>query len=91
MSKELKALEKLKRDLDEHYLSDTAKDTLYQIIESALKSLEIIKEKPMSVYLVQSCKGNYERYFEIARDMCLIEDVYTQEEYDLLKEVLTNE
>lgn len=45
MSKELEALNKLKRDLNEHYLSDIAKDTLYQIIETALYEKNNLERK----------------------------------------------
>ena len=56
-------------------------------VEDALKALEIIKEKPDTLYLVKSCKS-YKIYFDIAIDNALIEDVYEKEEFDLLKEVL---
>ena len=49
--------------------------------------LQIIKEKPQTLYLVQTTK-NYDDYFEIAQDMVLLEDVYSQKEFDLLKEWL---
>ena len=45
MTKELESLNKLKRDLNEHYLSDTAKDVLYQIIETSLTRLEKLEKE----------------------------------------------
>ena len=53
----------------------------------ALKALEIIKEKPRTLFLVQTYE-NYDTYSTLAQDIALIEDIYSPEEYDLLKEVL---
>ena len=83
MSKGLEALENIK-----HYDSRVGlHEGDYQIIEKSLKALEIIKEKPQTLFLVKTCE-KYDKYLEIAQDQALIEDLYTQEEYDLLKEVL---
>ena len=45
MNKGLEALEILKRDLNEHYLSDTAKDIQYKFIETELKRLEELEKE----------------------------------------------
>ena len=55
--------------------------------QNKLKALEIIKEKPQTLFLVKTCE-NYDIYLELAQDTALIEDIYSSKEYDLLKEVL---
>ena len=52
-----------------------------ETIEAALKALEIIKEKEVNVRFLISCK-NLKEYNDV------ISDHLTQEEYDLLREVL---
>ena len=83
MSKELKALAQLKQNYkDETHLFD---DELLAIIEPALKALEIIKEKNVNVGDFKRCKSSedYNAY------CCYSEkEQLTEEEYDLLKEVL---
>ena len=89
MSKELEALNHL-RDKCCNYLSLSCDNQVcsdFKIIETALKALEIIKEKPQTLFLVKTCK-NYDIYFELAQDTALIEDIYSPKEFDLLKEVL---
>ena len=77
MSKELEALENIKREAGMPYFS-----TLYDIdmwredfktVETALKALEIIKEKILDI-----------NYFKVIADNCDL----TYQEYNLLMEVL---
>lgn len=83
MSKELEALENIKREAGTPYFStlydidDWRED--FQIVETALKALEIIKK--IIKYDIEA-NGNTEipKYEQ--------NDVITKEEYDLLKEVL---
>ena len=86
MSKELEALDRLycagRLDLD--YVLDGKQNQDYKIIEKALKALEIIKEKGVNVGLLSRC-ANAERY---NKGMCYESRYLTQEEYELLKEVL---
>ena len=79
MSKELEALEKI---VDTYYIDNMDKEI--SIIATALKALEIIKEKEVNVGLLSRC-ANAERY---NRGMCYESRYLTQEEYDILKEVL---
>ena len=90
MTKELTALENIKRESGTLYFS-----TLYDIdmwredfktVETALKALEIIKkELCLSVKSGLGEDGNIERYLVFANLMMKKID---QEEFDLLKEVL---
>lgn len=57
----------------------------YQVIEKSLKSLEIMKEKRCDIYLLMECE-RLEHYNE--NDYLSSDQVLTQEEFDLLKEVL---
>ena len=92
MSKELEAFENLKRQVGNmpytsydnglgnrttFLIKDSA---IFPIIETALKVLEIIKNKEVNVEIFNSCPNLYE-YNNWATQL-------TQEEYDLLKEVL---
>ena len=67
---------------------------LYEIIETALKALEIIKEKRVNVdvFLIRVKKDTdykeYKRLCCLYKIMTFSEKELTQEEYDLLKEVL---
>ena len=96
MSKELEALEKLKQNnVDNTHLFDT---DLLNIIENAFKRLEkqdeilrIIKEKfVIPAYIWNS--ENVEKYNKWLKQITFRKDFnvrkLTQEEYDLLKEVL---
>lgn len=56
-------------------------------LDNRLKALAIIKEKPLTLFLVQTCE-NYDIYLEIAQDTTLVEDIYSPKEFYLLKEVL---
>lgn len=82
MSKELEALECIVVDL-----TPIAKEHNKEEIEQLKKSLEvleIIKEKGVNVGLLSRC-ANAERY---NKGMCYESRYLTQEEYDILKEVL---
>lgn len=92
MSKELEALKSIKREAGVPYFS-----TLYDIdmwredfatVETALKALEVIKEKRVDVDdLIESVNlEEYNRHMSFCYGSFL-----TQEEYDLLKEVLCSE
>lgn len=91
MSKELKALERIGKLETTIGLRVVPAKTIvkdfaeYNIIETALKALEIIKEKPI-VALVDY-KYTYEKWLELVdeKDRDLFNN---KEEYDLLKEVL---
>ena len=84
MSRELEALENIKREAGIPYFS-----TLYDIdmwredfktVETALKALEIIKERKVEVlWLINKPLENYNKYHF---------NELSQEEYDLLKEVI---
>ena len=88
MSKELEALNKI---VDTYYIDNMDKEI--SIIEKALKALEIIKEKNVNIRALKSWnktykgKLKYQNYLDILED-CDLGEKLTQEEYDLLKEVL---
>ena len=87
MSKELEALNRICEHLDlddEYFYLKNGEKTDYKVIEKSLKALEIIKEKGVNVGLLSRC-ANAERY---NKGMCYESRYLTQEEYDLLKEVL---
>ena len=81
VSKQLKdfVLEFVKNGLDRRFIRGS-----FDIIETVLKVLDIIKEKGVNVGLLSRC-ANAERY---NKGMCYESRYLTQEEYDLLKEVL---
>ena len=60
-----------------------AYDDLLEIVEKALKALEIIKEKEVNVFIFLH-SGDLETYNDMVEDNRKL----TQEEYDLLKEAL---
>ena len=88
MSKELEALAKI---VDTYYIDNMDKEI--SIIGKALKALEIIKEKNVNIRALKSWnktykgKLTYQNYLDILED-CDLGEKLTQEEYDLLKEVL---
>lgn len=102
MSKELKALENI--GYDYYKFSDTKgryenvnETEEYEIIETTLKALEIIKEKKVNVgdfvfYLTINEVDGTTIPQEVIFDLCCgcsrFGEPLTQEEYDLLKEVL---
>lgn len=59
----------------------------YQVIRKELKALEIIKNKNFDLFYLQDSKDleQYNDCCDIHRNLCYL----TQEEYDLLKEVLS--
>ena len=84
MVKELTPLEALNNltqlafnyaELDEDIIHNAKR--YHNIIETTLKALKLIKEKPETFYLINS--NDYETYFELASDMVIIEKVYTIE------------
>ena len=95
MSKGLEALESLRQECNATYFDEKGKqwwttdkksDYRCNIIETALKALEIIKKKNFDLYYLQDSK-DLEMYNDTCdhyRNLCYL----TQEEYDLLKEVL---
>lgn len=56
------------------------------VIEKELKALEIIKEKELNIFFVKRFVKRYNR--KDFNYQCRYEQQLTQEEYDLLKEVL---
>ena len=78
MSKELEALEKI---VDNYYIDNMDKEI--SIIATALKALEIIKQKEVNVFILLH-SVNLKIYNDIVEDNRKL----TQEKYDLLKEVL---
>lgn len=78
MSKELEALQDLSKLV---FIYGSVQQ--YQIIEKSLKALEIIKEKEVNVFIFlhSGCLESYNDMVEVNRKL-------TEEEYDLLKEVL---
>lgn len=95
MSKELEAFEDLKRQVGNmpytsydnglgnrttFLIKDSA---IFPIIETALKVLAIIKEKEVNVFIFLH-SGDLETYNDMVEDNRKL----TQEEYELLKEVL---
>ena len=90
VSKQLKGfvLEFIKNGLDRRFINGS-----FDIIETALKALNIINEKNVDIDYIKTCfydrKGGFKEYNAYVghdEDMEL-----TQEEYDLLKEVLEDE
>lgn len=89
MSKELTPLEALK-DIervcrDSNYVADFYNQRL-DIIETALKAFEIIKEKSVDTIRLLYCESVEEYNNELTHPRN--NDWLTQEEFDLLKEVL---
>lgn len=93
MSKELEAFTNIKDEMlewTEGYEEDL------DIIKSALKALEIIKEKQVNVQNFKNAclTMSYEQYLFMWKDGCFMgimltsKTMLTQEEFDLLKEVL---
>ena len=90
VSKQLKGfvLEFIKNGLDRRFIHGS-----FEIIETALKALNIINEKNVDIEYIKTCfddeKGGFKEYNAyVGHDE---EYELSQEEYDLLKEVLGNE
>ena len=86
MSKGLEALKYLKENKRKHWLDGDNSNECLEIIEKELKALEIIKSKPVSTNWFVFYKDYDEYYLD-----CEYADTskrLTEEEYDLLKEVL---
>ena len=87
MSKGLEALKELTNELLGHtaLLTDDDVKAKETIIEKELKALEVIKNKKVNVFLLINCDSleeyNSQTYVYPQRQL-------TQEEYNLLKEVL---
>ena len=83
----MKALEALKRLKQETcpatYMPDFNKIECCDIVEKALKALDIINKKNVWVYHLKQCNSLEEYNNEFIDELHI-----TQEEYDLLKEVL---
>ena len=97
MSKELEALEELKKQVGNlHYINRDytvsiykIKDTnLFSTIETALEALEIIKETPIFAWYITIYKDAYEMVSDAKgfRTNNSVEEL--QEMFDLLKKVL---
>ena len=90
MSKGLKALKKIKET--NSYMIQIQDKCIcvpyYDDIEKELTALEIIKEKPLTLYLIEN-NDNYDVYFELALHIASTKkEIYSREEFELLKEVL---
>lgn len=85
MSKELEALEKLyPKTTYMPYYTRSERRLFCKIVEKSLKALEIIKEKEIDIAYIKCCDSR--EHYNV---MCELEkEKLTQEEYDLLKEVL---
>lgn len=89
MTKGLEALKELNLYIP-YYVSDLYQNTIdenYYIIEKELKALEIIKNKEINIHALLL---HLKRFDSPAGYNALVGEKYklTQEEYDLLKEVL---
>ena len=78
----LEAFNKIKNDSYKTYEEECF---CYEIVGKSLKALEIIKEKRCDIYLLMECE-RLEHYNE--NDYLSSDQALTQEEFDLLKEVL---
>lgn len=89
MSKGLEEIKTL-RTLNQRYFdNDKNVNNSYDIIEKELKALEIIKNKRVDVYdlMGEACCDNVNSFnYGLLEEFCL-----TQQEFDLLKEVLNYE
>jgi len=65
--------------------SQTFRPNGFDIIETALKGIEIIKDKRVNLEYLKCCE-TYRQYCLV----CSYGNEITQEEFDLLKEVLEN-
>ena len=87
-------LEKLKNQRMSLYSSGESKVELLfdEETQKKLKAFEIIKEKPKTLFLIKTCE-NYDDYFASARYIPFLTDfladIYSPEEYQLLKEMLS--
>ncbi len=98
MSKELEALEEAK-ELTHRLITSGSWDKIEEqlnIVDSALKALEIIKDKEVNVHFLLVCMDDFSHNDEVGREEYNKQEgsywhtanALTQEEYDLLKEVL---
>ena len=94
MSKELEALKNIEKEIEDYEGFD--ENTYYQmdrtrfvIIEKALKALEIVKKKGVAVGFIFLLEKEHIGGVQEYNDYIGAKELYlTQEEYDLLKEVL---
>ena len=82
MGKGLEALERVRDNLAWYFSQENLKD--FASIEKELKALEIIKKKRVSICMILPSSS----FVEYNSFMVHEHRVLTQEEYDLLKEVL---
>lgn len=68
-------------------IETTTHSVLRDDISKKLKAFEIIKAKPQTLDLIKTYE-NYDAYLELAHDIALIEDIYSPEEFELLREVM---
>ena len=98
----LEALEKigsivLDKTQDENYGKITFRikhlySKYYEVIEKELKALEIIKEKEIDVKDITETTDDYDLYVAYCEGKGYAKEfICTQEEFDLLKEVLEDE
>lgn len=87
MSKGLDALNEIKKGIDTALWDGNEYDYL-DIIEKELKALEIIKEKRVDIRLLFETFNYYKNGLKAYNGMRTYGYDLTQEEYDLLKEVL---
>jgi thiamine monophosphate synthase len=93
MSKGLEALESLETEYytknGVRFLEFRDDDERLDTIEKELKALEIIKEKDVDIYIFQRCE-TVDKYNSRVIHIVGETRELTQEEYDLLKEVLND-
>lgn len=94
MNKALKALKELVYG-KEYIKGSDVEERLYHIVETALKALEVIKEKPQ-IEITHIQWGKIKTYDEYLKrtyewDLEYGDMVLTEEEFNLLKEMLCDE
>lgn len=90
MNNGLEALTYLKENKRKHWLDGDKTDESLSVIEKELRALEIIKDKGVDAteIMIQNTLCAYNRFASCYPNNNYHRKALTQEEYDLLKEVL---
>ena len=89
MSKELEALKRIRQETcPATYMQDFDKEECLQVIEKSLKALEIIKNKECDMRWLKYCIKEYKTVEVYNNGLPEHYEKLTEEEFDLLKEVL---